>query len=360
MLNRAHVLLRDDRKDVRIREKGHLSWQVKYKQREGRARIHNISASGMLMETNARFNPDEECVLSFNPRLGEDDYIPQIGRLVWHKKKSFFRDQYLCGVKFVEADEQVLARMRNRVQTGVSRFLKKRRITTIVGYLLCTAFAGLIGYIVWFSGAIYRDVNVVNQRMFGVSGAQAALVKNYARLYQDSELNLAQKTRQLDIANQLVEKERAALVLFSKELEATRALLDQTEVMLTEADGRNAELNHEIQALQTQVRSQITQDVDVTSISGLKSSMAEYRLKLQSIKQEMRRLKAQERMARAAALAQMDEQRMLLGNNGYFIKGGQSVQVDEQQYQHLGTGGIQNSAASQANPNVEINVTFFE
>lgn len=360
ILNRAHVLLRDDRKDVRVKENGRLSWEIKYKERKGHARIRDISASGMRMETDAEFDLSEECILSFGAPPGEDDYIPRIGRLVWHKKKSFFRDKYLCGVKFVEADEQVLARMRKRVHAGVSRFLRNRRITTTVGLLLCLVFAGLVGYIIWFSGVIYRDVTATNQRMFAASSQQAILTQDYAKLYQVSEVNLAQKTEKLSIASQLIQQERAALVLFSKELEATRALLDQTEAMLINANGRNVELSGEIQALQAKIQAQIARDVSAVAIFNVEVSMSEYRLKLQSIKNEMKRLKKKERVARAAATAQMDEQRLLLGNNGYFIKSGQPVRVDEEKYQNLYADGAQGSTASQVNNEAEINVTFFE
>ena len=149
MLNRAHVLLKEERKDLRIKEDEHLSWQIKYKQREGHARIRNISATGMLMETDVVFDPKEDCILSFDSNLGEKNYIPRVGRLVWNKKKRFSRDKYFCGIKFLDADEQVLTRMRQRVGKGVSRFLARRRVTTTIGFLLCIACIALIEYIVY-------------------------------------------------------------------------------------------------------------------------------------------------------------------------------------------------------------------
>jgi len=70
--------------------------------------LMDISASGMLMETDTAFDPKEECVLSFDTDLGEENYIPQVGRLVWQKKNRFSRNKYSCGIRFLDADEQVL------------------------------------------------------------------------------------------------------------------------------------------------------------------------------------------------------------------------------------------------------------
>ena len=88
ILNRAHILLRDDRKDLRIKDKGMVPWQVKYQQREGVARIRNISATGMLMETDVSFDSTHGCIFNFDSDHVEDSYVPQIGRLVWQKKKT--------------------------------------------------------------------------------------------------------------------------------------------------------------------------------------------------------------------------------------------------------------------------------
>ncbi|MCK5503848.1 MAG: PilZ domain-containing protein [Thermodesulfovibrionia bacterium] len=360
MLNRAHVLLKDERKDLRIKEDKPLSWQIKYKQREGHARIRNISATGMLMETDVLFDPKEDCILSFDSILGEKNYIPRLGRLVWNKKKRFSRDKYSCGIKFLDADEKVLARMRQRVQRGVSRFLARRRVTTTIGFLLCIALIALIEYIVYSSSVIHRDITRANQRMSGVSAQQAVLTQNYSRLYRASEASLVDKTEKLNIANEIIAQNKAALVLFSKELEATGALLNRTEEMLTEANGHNAKLNNEIAALQAQVQAQMAREESVAAVADVEMSMEEYHLKLQSIKNEMGLLRDKERAARVAAFAELDNQKRLLGNNGYFVKEGRTVRVNEEQYKRLEADRFPNSVTTQANRKVEINVTFFD
>ncbi|MBN1870369.1 MAG: PilZ domain-containing protein [Candidatus Omnitrophica bacterium] len=360
IFNRAHVLLKDERKDLRIKEDEHLSWRIKYKQREGHARIRNISATGMLMETDVVFDPKEDCILSFDSALGEKNYIPRLGRLVWNKKKRFSRDKYFCGIKFLDADEQVLARMRQRVEKGVARFLKRRRITTIAGFLVCIAAIILVEYIVYTSNGIYRDITKANQKAIDVAAQQAILTQNYIRLYKASEAHLAVSTEKLEVANEIIAQDKAAIALFSKELEATGALLSRTEEMLTESNIRNDELNMEIAALQAQVATQRARQVTMAAVTDVEMSMAEYRLKLQSIKNEMRQLKDREHAARVAALAELDRQKMLLGNKGYFIKEGQVVRINEEQFKRLNEGEISDSAAPVANRKVEIDVTFFD
>lgn len=359
MLNRAHVLLRDDRKDLRINENGRVSWQIKYKQRKGQARIRNISATGMQIETDTAFDPNEECIFSFDSRIGKEDYIPQIGRLVWHRKKRLSGRKYLSGIKFLEADEQVLGRMRRHVKEGIVRFLRRRRVTTTIGFLLCLVFIVLMEYVVALSGNIYRDVTVANEKMLSVSGQQALVARSYANKYQNSQVELTRQTEKLTVASELITQNKAALVLFAKELEATGALLNHTEMMLTQSSIRNTGLNKEILDLQVQVRAHLTREKSAVAAAGAKLSMAEYRNRLRSIKSRMRRLKVEERVVKVAAIALMDSQKSRLGNNGYFVRQGQAVEVDQNQYQRI-TRDEFPSPVAQANRKVEIDVTFFE
>ena len=359
MLNRAHVLLKDDRKDLRIKEDERLSWKIKYKQREGYARIRNISATGMLMETDVRFDPKEECILSFDSDLGEQNYIPRLGRLVWNRKKRFSRDKYFCGIKFLDAEEQVLARMRQRVEKGVNRFVARRRITRVIGFLVCVALIALIEYIIYTSAVIYRDTTRANQRIFAASAQQAALTRDYKRLYRASEANVIERTEKLDIANEIIAQDKAAIALFSKELEATSALLNRTEELLAEANARNDELSNGIAAFQPQGRTRVVRNEGGAAVTNVEMSMAEYRLQLQSIKNEMKLLRDREQASRIAALAELDNQRLLLGNNGYLVKEGQVVWVNDEQYGRLAEDGIGDPVAPE-NRKVEIDVTFFD
>jgi len=360
ILNRAHILLKDDRQDLRITENASIPWQIKYKQREGIAKLRNISISGMLIETDTSFNPKDECVFSFDSNPEADIYIPQIGRLVWHKKKRFSRKKYLSGIKFMEADEKVLQRMRSRVKMGVEQFVNRRRATTIAGFCLSAVIVGLIGALVWYGNGIYRDVTTANQRMLGISGQQTTLSKSYVNLYRANEIKLVKSSEKLNIANQLIAEDKLAISLFTQELEATQALLSQTETMLIQANDRN----NALQALNAQggvgtISSEqaLIADENIMSIADAQSLMSTYQMKIKSVKNQIKRIKGENRIARTAAIAQIDDQKERIGNNGYIIKEGQIIKVDEGRYNSL---RISRPGAWQADRNVAIDVTFFE
>jgi len=362
ILSRAHILLKDDRQDLRIKENAKVPWQIKYKQREGIAKLRNISVSGMLVETDTSFNPKDECVFSFDSDPEAGIYIPQLGRLVWHKRKRFSRKKYLSGIKFMEADKKVLTQMRSRVEMGVERFVKRRRATTIAGYGLCAVIVAVIGYLVWYSSGIYKNVTAANEKMLRVSGQQTALSENYLNLYRTNEIKLTEVTEKLNIATQLIQEDKIAIALFTEELEATQALLSQTETMLIQANDRNVEMSSTLQALNAQGRSIAPQQAfiangNVMSIVAAQSLISDYHMKIKSVKSEIKRLKGENRSVRTAAIAQIDDQKLQIGNNGYFTKNGQIVQVDEGQYNDL---KVSRPGIWLVDQNVSIDVTFFE
>jgi len=211
--------------------------------------------------------------------------------------------------------------------------------------------------------AIYQDVAKANQRMLGASGQQIALAQSHINISRANEIKLAEASEKLYIANQLIEEDKAAITLFSKELEATKALLSQTETMLIQVNDRSVDVNNQLQALKTQGPSQtalLAGAQSVMSVAGAKALITNYREQINSIKGEMKRLKKEELAAREMSMIQIDEQKLLLGNNGYFVKDGESIEVDVDRYQSLTADQSGVSGNSQINNDVEINVTFFE
>ena len=93
------------------------------------------------------------------------------------------------------------------------------------------------------------------------------------------------------------------------------------------------------------------------SVTVAQSLISDYYMKIKSVKGEIKRLKSEDRSARITAIAQIDDQKLQIGNNGYFIKNGQTVQVNERQYNDL---KVSRPGAWLAEQNVSIDVTFFE
>ena len=371
IMDRAHILLKDDRKDLRIKDNTQVPWQIKYKQRHGLAKIRNISAGGMLIETDRAFDLKDECIFSFDSDQGESTYIPQVGRLVWHTRKKFSRNKYLCGIKFVEADEKVLQRMRLRVASGVRQFVKERRITAVAGLALCAVFVGLIGYIIVFSTIIYNDIIKANEESISSSNRQALLSQSVLNLYRGNEIKLADASEKLVIASRLIQEDKAAINLFSQELEATKALLAQTETMLIEANDRNVAIAAQLQAYQGNAPAAQQQpqrvavgqslgDGSIDTIEEASSLLAEYKVQVTSIKSEMRRLLQEERAARDATISLIENQRLQLGNNGFITRDGERVCVDDAQFRSLTIGNLPNIGKTQAKPDVAIDIQFVE
>jgi hypothetical protein len=262
----------------------------------------------------------------------------------------------------MEADEKVLKLMRSRVQLGVDQFVRQRRLTTITGFCVCAVIVVMIGAFIWYGSGIYRDITAANERMLSVSGQQTALSGSYVNLYRSNELKLAAATEKLNISNQLIEEDKAVIALFTQELEATKALLSQTETMLIQANDRNIEITNQLQATRSQGRAISSQQAliaeeNIMSIADAQSLMSAYRLKIKSVKNEINRLKGGNLAARAAAISQIDEQKLQIGNNGFIIKDGQTVQVDQSEYNNL---KISRPGTWQGNRNVAIDVTFIE
>jgi hypothetical protein len=89
----------NNRDYFRLRKQMDVSWSVPEQQAGGRAKIFNISLSGMSFETDRLFNPDHGMSIYFS-----DAGIPPLpvkGRLVWFKKVGEGKSHYQCGIRFL-------------------------------------------------------------------------------------------------------------------------------------------------------------------------------------------------------------------------------------------------------------------
>jgi len=361
MFNRAHTLLKDERRDLRIKDAGRVRWEIKYKQREGSAKILDISTSGMQVETDVGFDPKDECILSFGSRRGDENYIPKIGRLVWHKKKKFSRSKYLSGIKFMEADEDVLKRMRRRVHEGAVRFLKRHRITTGIGLVLCAVCIALISFILWLSGMIYQDINLTNEKILQLSQKQMELGRSYALYSTDSGYKLAEVTRKLNIANQLIQEDKAERVLFAQELEATKALLNQTENMLIQYKNQSAEFQREIIALKSQGPKVSKADQNVETAEDAYALIKMHRDELRKLQLKLDNLKSQPKsgIVQNGERQQSNDAQSSTGNGKVLTQAAENF-VPENQEQRQVMKAISDTIRSRLNPNSDVNKKFFE
>jgi hypothetical protein len=89
----------DKRQNFRLRQQLEFKWSVPDQNIEGRGLIFDVSARGVLFETDKLFKPEHGLVMTF--KVNAVPAFPAQGRLQWFKKIGGPpRDRYQCGVKF--------------------------------------------------------------------------------------------------------------------------------------------------------------------------------------------------------------------------------------------------------------------
>ena len=374
MANRINSAFNDARVNLRVQERRRVSWHLKDHDLNGSGIVRNISVAGMLLETENALPTIENRVFSFDSVLGDYDFIPLTGRLIWHKKKRSLKNRYLWGIQFVEPSEYVLSRLHQRVQKGIRQLTTIRRTKSVVSLLLLVVSLSLAWYALWLSGAVYRDVQATNQKMLSVAARQAALTQEYKERYQETTHQLTRVTDELVSTRGLYQQSQAALQGISNELESTKALLAKTEAMLAQAREGNMQLQQQISALGSLQEAESSPSYDIQTLDNQLIARAEqirtpregrtllalYRDGIQVVQSRMKAFQQEANDARIAILREKDKIRALLGNNGYFIRDGASVRVNREQYEAAALDFFPAAGTVQAPRNVKIDVTFFK
>jgi len=150
------VRLKDARNSLRVKESKRVVWTTRGSDFNGRGWVRDISTTGMKIETNEILNQEDGSILSFDASLDKSDYIPQTGRLVWQQRKGFSKNRYLYGIEFIEPSEDVLSRLRSRVQRGIKRVTTIRRVFSFLDIFLFSVFVALFIYVLYLSSQIIK------------------------------------------------------------------------------------------------------------------------------------------------------------------------------------------------------------
>jgi len=388
MANRVESVL-DSRRNIRIKENRGVAWRVNGGEIQGKGKIKDISTSGMMIEMQSDTLPLEGSVVSFDANLGHNNFVPQSGRLIWTNQKGKNKNRYFCGIKFVEPGEFVLTKLRQRVQKGIIRIHNMRRVEVASNVMLITVIIGLTAYVVWQSGMIYQDISRSNEQLLSNFTQQAALTQSYSHRYHATALQLLSVGGELEATRQLYVESEGMLKTVTEELASTKAILVQTESMLVSARAGTAdlqaaaqvaalvdvdpaqrnEIENTVALLQEKnvqlVREMATLQSQFTFLSGDIKNTDEgrmlvvlYRTKIKDVKGRIKHFREEARGVRVAAGQERDRIKLLLGNNGYFMKDGTTVKVDEEKYRAVGQ--IVAPQAAPAAREVNIDVTFFD
>ncbi len=392
----------DARIEQRVSENKQVAWFVQNSETRGIGRIRNISASGMLLETERPIDPDHQ-FFSFAADLGHDNFVPQRGQLIWARPKKEKSKRYLCGVRFVEPSDYILPKLEKRVENRRKSERTIKYLNKFCDGLLFCAIIGLTAYTVWMSADVYQHMERTNKQMEVVTTQQATLIQHYQDKYEVSQTELASVREELTSAQKriaqleldleesrrLYSEGEQMIASINQELDSTRKALTETETMLnqalaskTEIEGLSAEQQKEFeekrQTLSTTVDRLEKENKDLTNLMRrLESQLAyyqgdvkntdegellirTYKRNMKLVKSKIRQFKRDAQRLNRAAQKERDRLQVLLGNNGYFMKDGSVVRVDEQKYTAAGNGTYTGELQTQEvkRRKVDVNVEF--
>jgi len=376
MKNRINQFLNEARCNLRVRENSRVLWCIKERKVKGLGKVRNISRTGMLLETNSSIKPQAGHLFSFDSDLGQGNFIPQNGRLVWHKKKPSLNDRYLCGIEFVNPAEYVSNRLHQRVQKKIVHFTNLKKVKNCLSVLLFSGLVALTGFVLYTSQQIFQTMRDTNKNMISAAGGQAALTRNYTNLYHDTEMKLVSTLVELDSTKNLYQESQTMLGSANGELQSAKEILVQTEAMLARFKQNNIGLQGEFNsfkssseqqlALLEEKNTRLASELDVLNDrvkyyeGGVKNFdegrmlLINYRDKMKLVKSKIREFRREAGHFRSLALREMDRIKMELGNNGYFVKDGKDVKVDIESYEALRLDSAKSSRQ------VEIDVNNFQ
>ena len=414
-MNQSEESVLEGRLNPRVKENRLLAWETQNGNIQGRARVKNISLNGMMIETTSDFEPYSNCVFSFDADLGHDNYIPQSGRLVWHRTDEKRPGKKLCGIQFIDRTDFITERLEKRIEKFFHKKSTYKTVTVVADAMGSLVLVALVGFVIWTCYEIYYNLQSSHQQLTGIASDQVELTQRNYKL--GKQLGI-QRSQTLSIQNELFTSQELSLQrageidTISGQLAETRQILAQTQVLLDQAGAKNVEyqtsqaqlqatnsqlkyqnnkLQSDLTALQKDMKERQSEfeealiilegknqelveemrvlDKQLAYYAGNINSIEEgerwfdmYSQRVKTVKLKIKHFKRQARETRNAALKERDRIQMVLGNNGYFMKDGQQVKVDMEKYNNVSLENISNtkSASTTSNkPRVEIDVNFY-
>ncbi len=330
----------------------------------------------MLMEADSNFIPKDDAVFNFQANNGKIDFLPDVGRLVWYRQKPFAKDRYLCGVEFINPSESALSKLHQKVQSGLQRLNSLRKARSILNVSLIIALIGLMIYTVWLGAKVYKDISFTTNKMLAVSDKQSSLTRGYVKIYQETKAELDSTKIELATTKDLLFDARFDLEETKDALKETQVLLDQVKLekiklgedfnkmkalndkysqTIIGLEEKNVQINAEMKILQDQLSYYAG---NVKNIDEGRELMTVFRERMKLVKAKIKSFKEEAAKARTAALKERDRLKSMLGNKGYFMKDGNIVKVDMDEYNALNTKDIKSELNK--GRKVTIDVDFFK
>jgi len=92
----------ENRRHFRLREFIDVAWKIVGTQEvSGDGMVVNISASGLLLQTDRVFKPSDNCVLSIESDTGNIPFAPKKGKIMWFRRIQTPLERFQCGIQFL-------------------------------------------------------------------------------------------------------------------------------------------------------------------------------------------------------------------------------------------------------------------
>ncbi len=338
-------MFQEARSNLRIKEHLDVTWRVQDSDLESPGRIFNISTSGLLLEAKQKFSPLPGNIFKINSFLhGKDNFLPHEGRLVWSQKIN--QDRVLCGLEFVEPDETVISKLRERIQRKIMESTNNRKIKSLAGTALFVIMLGMIIFIVNQQNSVFLSMEEANQMMMSAADRQAGLTRNYMVLYHQTVDTLASITKELDSTKNILAQTQDFLTQAKKEnadLQNQIALLNAPGNIVAQNQGQTSQAQNELEkqvALLNEKNAQFASELaqlkdqmrsfegDIKSLDEGKAMITLFHSRVKLVKTKMVYLKREAQFARISAQKERDRLLSLKGNKGFLVRNGEAFRED--------------------------------
>ncbi len=91
----------ENRRHFRLREFIDVTWRLEGQEASGEGTVVNISASGLLLQTDRLFRPTDNCILCIESGTEALPFSAKKGTLVWFRHIHTPHERLQCGVEFL-------------------------------------------------------------------------------------------------------------------------------------------------------------------------------------------------------------------------------------------------------------------
>jgi hypothetical protein len=232
---------------------------------------------------------------------------------------------------------------------------QNKKVRNTVGFLLTVVMIGLTAFVLYIQNENYQTIETSSDLSLNANVRQSDNYRHYVKRYNDTKAQLVETQTRLS-------KMTLELELVSKELESTKSVLSDTQNMLAQTQEENKVLSgdpmaaarlQKINAAARKVNDKVAKNLEglqkkndsygkelvqlnhdlnnyQANISDLKEGndiINEFKMKIKAVKQKMNDLRREARLAKISAQEEHDRQMVILGNNGFMFKDGQSKSV---------------------------------